>query len=561
MLEELIIQNYALIESLELKFKKGLTIFSGETGAGKSIIIGALGLLLGSKGDPSLIRTGRSETKISGVVKIPENDEVKAWLNARDIIDDDGYVIIRRTVRKTGRGTLSIQSTPVTRKELVEFTSFLFDIHGQHTHQSLLNRESHQKLLDSYAGITQDVAALKEKFLELASLKKKREDDKKSERDILIERDMLTHSIEEINEAALSTGEDETLLNERAALLQHEKLVTLFESFRDALAPETGGALVNLRKAGDALGKIAEIIDAVNSYRERWDNAFFEIEDIFETVKAMENDSEYSPERLEACEDRLQLIRRLKKKYGDSLEEILRYKREAEEKLLEFDSRDKNTAELDKEITEREKYVIEKAHMISRIRKEKGESLGKEIVKVLSALGMNKASFKIRVKNREGESGKNICGPTGMDSVEFLLSTNEGEPLKPLKSIASGGELSRIMLSIKSVLADLDNISTLVFDEIDTGIGGEVALAVGEHLVSLAEHKQILCITHLASIAVCADNHVKVCKITEEGRTFTEVCYVNGEERVKEIARMLAGDTEGAASLDHARELLHKYQR
>ncbi len=561
MLEELTIQNYALIESLTLKFTSGLTIFSGETGAGKSIIIGALGLLLGAKGDPGLIRTGSSETKVSGVIHVMENNDAQAWLEERDIAADDGYVVIRRTVRSAGRGTLSIQSMPVTRSELAEFTSFLFDMHGQHAHQSLLNIDNHRKLLDNYSGISRDVAQLRETFSELSGLKKKQEALKKTERDILIERDMLQHAIQEIDDAELSPGEEEILIDERSVLVQHESLMVLFETFKESLAAESNGALTKLGTAGESLDKIAGIISSADTYRERWNNAFFEIEDIFETLKAMEEEIDYSPERLEECEDRLQLIRRLEKKYGDSIEEVLRYKAEAEKKLTGFENRDADISSLEKQIAVKEKFVLEKAHFISSTRKSRGTILEKEILGGLHKLGMGKASFKISIKNRETGNGKFTCGPTGMDRVEFLISTNEGEPLKPLKAIASGGELSRIMLSIKSVLADSDNISTLVFDEIDTGIGGEVALSVGEHLVSLSRHKQILCITHLASIAVCADSQYKVDKLTEEGRTFTEVHIVSGEERVKEIARMLAGDTEGTASLDHARELLHKYQQ
>ncbi len=561
MLEELTIQNYALIESLTLKFDPGLTIFSGETGAGKSIIIGALGLLLGAKGDPGLIRTGSSETKVSGVVHVAENKDAQAWLEERDIDTDDGYIVIRRTVRSAGRGILSIQSTPVTRSELAGFTSCLFDMHGQHAHQSLLNIDNHRKLLDNYSGITRDVAQLRESFSELSALKKEQEVLKKSEREILIERDMLQHAVQEIDDADLSPGEEEALTDEKSVLIQHENLMVLFETFKESLASESSGALKRLGTAGESLDKIAGIISAAGTYKERWDNAFFEIEDIFETLKAMEEKIDYSPERLEECEDRLQLIHRLEKKYGDSIEEVLRYKAEAEKKLTGFGNRDENISLLEKHIAALEKSVLEKAHFISSTRKSRGTTLEKEILSGLQKLGMSKASFKISIKNRETDSGKFTCGPTGMDRVEFLISTNEGEPLKPLKAIASGGELSRIMLSIKSVLADSDNISTLVFDEIDTGIGGEVALSVGEHLVSLSRQKQILCITHLASIAVCADNQCKVEKLTEEGRTFTEVHIVSGEERVKEIARMLAGDTEGTASLDHARELLHKYQQ
>lgn len=561
MLEELSIQNYALIESLTVKFQPGLNILSGETGAGKSIIVGALGLLLGGKGDPALIRTGCEEARVSGVIKISGNKDLVIWLKDKDIYDDEGYILIRRTLKTTGRGTLSVQSTPVTRSELTELTSLLFDMHGQHVHQSLLNIDNHRKLLDSYADITDEVEKLKGKFNELSVLKKKLEDLRKSERNIILERDILNHAVKEIDESHLQPDEEDALVRERTILLEHENLVEIFEKFKAALSDETNGALARLRIAGESLNRITAIINSSETYQERWDNAFFEIEDIFTTIKDIEEGIEYSPQRLEECEDRLQIIRRLKKKYGNSIQDVLNYRIEAEKKLLTFENREEDINKLEKLITEVEKDVFNRAHKISNERRSRAVLLEREILKGLKHLGMEKASFSVNVCNRESDAGKAACGPTGMDVVEFLISTNEGEPLKPLKTIASGGELSRIMLSIKSVLADSDNIATLIFDEIDTGIGGEIALAVGEHLAFLSRNKQILCITHLASIAVRADNHLKVDKIVEEGRTFTEIQSVSGDDRVKEIARMLAGDTHGAASLDHARELLNRYRK
>jgi len=561
MLEELNIQNYALVDTLKIKFQSGLTILSGETGAGKSIIVGALGMLFGGRVDPSFIRTGSDEAKVSGVIEISKNKDALEWLREKGMSDEDGYVIIRRTLRKTGRGALSIQSNPVTKAELTEFTSFLFDMHGQHAHQSLLNKEIHRKVLDNYAGIAHEVEKFAVSFMELSSLKKRLQELRKSERDILLERDILEHAVREIGDAGLLPDEENELVKERAILLQHENLVTLFESFDNSLTAEQHGALLNLRRGTEALTKIAEIMQFADTYRERWENAYFEIEDIFQTIKTMEEEVDYSPERLEACEDRLQHIRRLKNKYGSTIEDVLQYRIEAEKKLANFDTRNRDIADLEIKIDEKEKSVLEKAHFISKHRRDHADLLTKGILANLKNLGMDKASFQIKVTNRETEKGKVSCGSTGKDSVEFLISPNVGEPLKPLKTIASGGELSRIMLSIKSVLANSDNISTLIFDEIDSGIGGEVALSVGEHLVALAKHKQILCITHLASIAVCADNHLKVNKMTEEGRTYTKVESLSGDKRVKEIARMLAGDSRGTASLDHARELLYKYQK
>ncbi len=559
MLEELTIRNYALIDSLTVEFSEGLNILSGETGAGKSIIIGALSFLLGGRGDPSLIRTGCDETVIAASVRMPENKDLENWLGNRGIDPDNGYLLIRRTLKKNGRSSGYVQSVPVTRADLSELTSFLFDMHGQHAHQSLLNTDAHRSLLDSYSGTTGDVERLKSMFAELSVLRRSFEDLNKSEREILIEQDILSHAIKEIDEAELVKGEYEELLQERKILVEYENLMELLETFSSSLSGIDGGALSGLQKARAALGKIAAISEDAGALAERLDNAYFEIEDIFETVSSMRDNAGFSPERLEACEDRLQLIRRLQKKYGDTVEEILAYRDEARKKLAGYAGREEEIESLREKISGLEKEVLKLAADISSRRKKMAESLESDILKGLRHLGMKKASFKIEVRGRESSEGKQSCGPTGMDTVEFMISANEGEPLKPLKKVASGGELSRIMLSIKTVLADSDKISTLIFDEIDTGIGGEIGLAVGDHLSSLSRSKQILCITHLASIAVRADNHLKVDKNVEKGRTYTDVKVITGEERVREIARMLSGDADGSASLEHAREMLGRY--
>ena len=559
MLEELTIQNYALIESLTVRFKEGLNILSGETGAGKSIIVGALSLILGGKGDPSLIRTGYEEAVVTGTVKLPEAGDVRTFLREKDIQDDDGYIIIRRVLKKSGRGSIYVQSVPVARQDLSDLTSFLFDMHGQHSHQSLLNVDQHRKLLDSYAGITGEVDDLKNLFSVLTSLKKEYEGLKKSEREILVEQDILKHAVGEIDSANLVPGEEEDLSREKKMLLQHENLMELFDGLTRLLSAGENGALGQLGKAREMLSKMSSIMNEAEQLSGRLDNAYFEIEDLFETLSSMKDGIDFSPERLEECEDRLQIIRRLEKKYGDSIEQVIGYRKEAEEKLLRFESREEDLIKLEERISKTEKEVLEKAAYISKVRKSRARELQEEILSGLRHLGMGKAAFIVNVRGRENQEGRQSCGPSGMDTVEFLISTNEGEPPKPLKKIASGGELSRVMLSIKTVLADSDKISTLVFDEIDTGIGGEIGLAVGEHLSDLGKSKQILCITHLASIAVRADNHIKVDKIVQEGRTFTEIKVIAGEERVTEIARMLSGDTAGIASLEHARELLHKY--
>lgn len=559
MLEELSIKNYALIEDLVVTFDAGLNILSGETGAGKSIIIGALGLILGAKADSSSIRTGSSESQVSCVIRIPDDNEAASWLSGHFIEPEDGRIIVRRVLRTTGRGSIFIQSVPASRKDLEELTSFIFDMHGQHSHQSLLSLENQRKLLDRYAGVEEDVIDLKNNFTLLSEMKSNLSSMISMESEIVRERELLIHSCNEIEKADLQIDEEEALIKERTILLQHEKLLDYFNDCRSSLSESGGGALSVLRTARSAMDSLSLALEDLKPMASRLDDAFFEIEDVFESLRQFQDAIDFTPGRLEECEDRLQLIHGLQKKYGNTISDVLAYKEEAGNKIIGMEASENERAALEEEISFLEKKVLGNAGEISKKRTESGEKLQSAIKSNLIPMGMSKAMFKVDVSIRENNNGKPSCGPNGLDKVEFLISPNEGEPLKPLKNIASGGELSRIMLSIKSVMAESDSVLSLIFDEIDTGIGGEIALSVGDHLAEIGKHRQILCITHLASIAVHADKHIKVEKRVVSGRTFTSIDSINDANRVSEIARMLSGDSSGTASLEHARELLEKY--
>ncbi len=559
MLEELTIKNYALIEDLVVNFDSGLNILSGETGAGKSIVIGAIGLIIGSKGDSSSIRTGCSESQVSCVIKIPKGNEANNWLVSHEIEPEDDRIIIRRVLRQTGRGSIFIQSVPCSRKDLEELSSFIFDMHGQHAHQSLLNIENQRKLLDRYAAVEDDVSKLKNNFLKLSELKSALENMKKTESDLVMERELLIKSIEEIDKAKLKLDEESHLVNERKILMQHDKLVEYLEVCRNALSENSGGALTSLRTGRSSMDSLSQAVESLKPLSTRLDDAFYEIEDVVESLGQFQDTIDFTPGKLEECEDRLQLIHILQKKYGSTIGEILEYRTQADAKILSMQTFEGDRIRQEKEILSLERQVVKDAGGISKRRIEFGKKLEDKIKNNLVPMGMPKAVFKVDVSLRENNNHKPTCGPTGLDKIEYLLSPNEGEPLKPLKNIASGGELSRIMLSIKSVLAESDSVLSLIFDEIDTGIGGEVALSVGDHLAKIGKHRQILCITHLASIAVHADRHIKVEKNVVDGRTFTTIKNINETDRVSEIARMLSGDVSGIASLEHARELLDKY--
>jgi DNA repair protein RecN (Recombination protein N) len=576
MLEELSIRNYALIDSLSLSFDGGLNILTGETGAGKSIIVGALSFILGAKMDTEVIRTGAEEAGVSAVVSLgAENREAADWLAGRDIEVEDGRLIIRRTIKASGRGSMSIQNVPVTRNDLTEFMALLFELHGQHTHESLLRRETHRKYLDRFAGIEGEVAEFNRVFLELAEKKKNLEASLRSERDRDLRLEVLNYAVEEINRAAPKSGESRELAAEAARLGDFEKLAGFVNSAAAALSEDEHSLLSLARRARSAMENAAAVDSALGTIRQRMEDLYYEAEDLAEEFRSYRDGLVSDPERLEEVEERLALLYRLKKKYGANAaapapgeeDAILAYRDQAEAEIEALTGAEENRDRLKAEIAGLEKDITGRAALISGRRAAGAQKLGEGVSGIIAVLGMPKARFSVAVtpKRRaaEGEpaggAGGLVCGPWGADEVEFLISTNVGEPLKELSRIASGGELSRVMLAIKTALAGADTTETLVFDEIDTGIGGEVALAVGEYLATIGKTKQIFCVTHLASIAVRADNHLKVEKRNDGARTVTSVLVLGADERREEIARMLAGDAAGKTALAHADDLLKKY--
>ena len=561
MIESLNIRNYALADRLNVEFEEGLNILSGETGSGKSVIVGALDLVIGGKADVSVIRTGEDETEVTAFIYIGKNPDAGQWLQSREIEPEDDRVIIRRTLKQTGRGGSFIQSTQVTKADMSEFTSLLFDIHGQHEHQSLLGVENHRKLLDSFGGLDDEAGILRERFLELSTVKKELQKLNSDEREMLRESEIAAYAVREIESANLVPGELEQLEDEHKLLSQAERMFIAFEKVHDNLNESGGGALKGLRDALAGLNELRGIDRYFEEPHGRLENAFYETEDILDGLERYRDSFDFSPERLASCEERLSELHKLRKKYGDTVEEILAFLEQSRKKVDGIE----NSEELKKQYSEKaaalEKDVLARASSLSAKRKEAAGKLEKAVQQQLVSLGMPKAQFCVPVEQRQGENNRPSCGVNGFDMVEFLISPNQGEPPKKLRSIASGGEISRVMLAIKSVLADIDTVDCMVFDEIDSGIGGEIAVAVGEHLHNLSKYKQILCITHLASIAVRADNHIRVVKDTRDGRTFTDVQCITGKDRTVEVARMLSGDTNAEVSLQHAEEMLSRAGR
>jgi DNA repair protein RecN (Recombination protein N) len=559
MLEELHVHNYAIIDKLQVRFATGLNILSGETGAGKSILVGALGLLLGDKTDTSIIRSGAEETTVSGIVAVGENEEARQWLSGRGIEPEEGAVIIRRMLKSNGRGSSFIQSSPVTRSDLHEFATLLFDMHGQHEHQSLLDLENHRKLVDRWAGTEELAERFHEMYITLASQRDRFSKLVSDERERLRRTDLLSYAVKEIKALTLRAGEEEELEKELAILVHHEKLFTLLEEVHSQVAESEGGVLATLRRTRHSMDEILGIDSSLSRLSHQLEDAYYEIEDFAESIRQYKSKADFSPSRLDDVQSRLASLHALEKKYGDSIEQVLAYCAASEQELAGMENWEEQKKNLAEDIAATEKAIAEAARDLSEKRKAGSQTLQKGIETELRELGMPKVSFKVLIADAVRTDGTPILTPYGKDSIEFVISPNLGEPFKRLRAIASGGELSRVMLAIKGVLAESDHVSTLIFDEVDAGIGGEVALAVGERLASLSRHKQVLCITHLATIAVRADNHLRIEKVTQAGRTITRVEKVTAAARQEEIARMLAGDRKGDLALQHAGELLQKY--
>jgi len=610
MLEEMSIRNYALIDTINLSFRPGFNVLTGETGAGKSIIVGSLGFLMGAKAETDVIRSGCDEASVSAVISINKtalNDEnvkgknavfsdspldVNEWLRMRDIEceEDSGFgstVIVRRNIKTSGRGSIFIQNVPVTRQDLCEFMALLFDLHGQHNHESLLKKGSHRVFLDRFAGIEDEVQDFSRIFLELTEKRRALESSLKSDREREERLELLNYAVDEIQRAQIKAGEIRELEQELQKLNDFEKLAgyinTASSCFTEGSLNVTQGdgsgvqsVLSLARRTKNALDNASLVDSSLAEINRRFENLYYEAEDIAGEFRAYKDSLSFDPKRLEEVNERLSLLYKLKKKYagkqssqenqaGSEEDAILIYRADAEKEIETLCGAEENRDKLKKTISALEKEIVAKAQILKEKRTAAALRLSRLITDILKGLGMPNAGFQTIVNPRQNAaSAEGISyGPYGAEDVQFMISANKGEPLKELAKIASGGELSRVMLAIKTALLtdnqkEQGGVETLVFDEIDAGIGGEVALKVGEYLVKIGKFKQIFCVTHLASIAVRADNHFKVEKKTEGGRTYTGIGPLSAEGRRKEIARMLAGDT-GSAALAHADELIQKY--
>ncbi|MBN1899114.1 MAG: DNA repair protein RecN [Spirochaetes bacterium] len=569
MLEYLRVRNYTLIEDIRINFSKGFNILSGETGAGKSIIIGAIGGILGERLESNSIRTGEDKAIIEATFDIKSN------YDAARILEDSGIdfdiregVIIRRELSSDGRNKNYINATPVPLAKVKEFGNTLVDIHGQHEHQTLLKINRHIEFLDKFGHLEKEGEEIATEFKVYLDLKNKLEKLQMNEQEKKRLVDLLNFSINEIETADLKKGEDVELEKEYLVLSNQEKISDAIEKGYFNLYDKEDSVYTQMQNTITSLSEVEKFDPEIVNLKQVLEESFYQIEDVMTNLREYKLKFDFSPQRLDEIIERIDLMNRLKKKYAaeaGSIEEILSYKEKSIQDLNTIEQSEEEIEKTKKLIKDIQAKLSSLAVHLSGRRRVVAKLLEEKVEEQLKDLDMAKTIFKVDIKYQEEEKGIALVEgkrykvtEKGMDNIEFLIAPNVGESLKPLRKIASGGEMSRIMLALKTILNEVDKIETMIFDEIDAGIGGKTSDMVGRKLKFLGGHNQVICITHQPQIARYADVHFVVNKSVEGERTVTRLKQVKGEERVSEIARMLGGEKITHTTLQHAKELLVK---
>ena len=548
MLELLHIENIAIIEAADIEFAPGFNALTGETGAGKSIVIDSLSAVLGQRTSRELIRTGADKAFVSAAFSgtVPELTETLG-IQA----EADGTLLLQREIQTDGKNICRVNGRPVTVGQLRALGAQLLNIHGQHDGQQLLDEEQHIVYLDSFGRAGSLINTYAEKYKHFTDIRRQIGALQMNEAEKARRVDTLQYQIEELRRAKLTPGEEEELTARRGMLRNAEKFLGAVAGADYALNGDDsgGGALSALRQAQDALGGVRHLDDAFGQLYERLGEAYSEVYDIAATVEDKRGELDVSPGELDRVESRMDLLYRLKKKYGATVEDMLDYQARCEAELAQIEDAGDTLARLEQALSRAEKEARQVAQALSDARKAAADRLTSQILAELQQLDMGKIRFAVDFAEKPLDSD-------GMDTVRFLMSANVGEELRPIHKIASGGELARIMLAMKNVLSEQDHVGTMVFDEVDTGVSGRAAQKVAEKMARISRRKQVLCVTHLPQLAAMADTHFSVEKGERGGRTYTEVRRLDRDQRRRELARLTGGSHVSQTMLDGAEELL-----
>ncbi len=551
MLAQLYIHNIAVIERASIELDRGFTVLTGETGAGKSIIIDAIHAILGERTSKELIRTGTDAASVSALFTGLEPDALQLLESLSIPMEEDGTLLIQRDIRLSGRSTCKLNGAPATVSMLKEIGARLISIHGQHESYELLSPEVHMTYIDSFARLDGLRSEYQASYRRLRVLQGELEDFNTDEGEKARMLDLLRYQIDEIEAAAIQPGEQENLSQERDAIRNSEKISASVELAKVLLAgdEDRGGILSDVEQAASEMEKTASFLPEAGEAAQKLREASYLLEDADSTLHSLSVD--FDPSALDAIEDRLDLLYRLGLKYGGSEEKILAYLADCQARLHAIEFSDEERERLEAEYEEEKGKAIALAKELSQKRKEAASAFSQQVKKELAFLNMPGLAFQVEIQRVPLNS-------SGCDKLQFLVSANKGEPAKPMSKIASGGELSRIMLAVKTVLSGMDKVDTLIFDEVDTGISGSAANRVGEKLKQVSHNRQVLCITHLAQIAAMADHHLFINKRTDKERTFTQVEPLDFEGRKQELARIISGESVTELQLQMAEEMLKK---
>jgi DNA repair protein RecN (Recombination protein N) len=551
MLQTLRVRNLALVEEITVEFHSGLNVITGETGAGKSVIIGALGLLLGERADKSLIRAGADQCLAEAVFQLPDSATVDAVLDEVGLpACEDGQLLIRRTLLVNGTGKNFINDSVTTLQVLKRVGELLVDMHGPYDHQSLLNTDFQLDILDAFGHLWEMREGYEMVYGRFRELQAQRKDlEGADEQEVAQQIELLSFQIKEIEDAALVEGEDDTLAKEQVQVANAQRILELSEGVRNALMEGENSAFNGLAFAQKGLGELASLVEPANGWRDEARSLTVQIQDLAETIEHHVRNIEGDPQRLQWLEDRMALYHRLKRKYGGTVKDALEHLAKVKIRLRELEGRGERLVGIDRELEGVRTKLEQAGGKLGKARRQAATKLSGTITHELHDLGFTHGAFAVDLTMTEP-------GPSGLDGIEFAFAPNAGEPARPLRAIASSGEISRVMLAVKAVLANHDSIPVLVFDEIDANVGGAMGTAIGAKLDTVGKHHQVLCITHLPQVAVRGKTHFAVAKEVSNGRTRTSITRLEEAERVEEIARMLGGRDLTSVTLKHAREML-----